>query len=377
MDKIFNYNGIAQDIYFVGRETEIKKLSSDFVFLTNTAILAPQGWGKSSLVRQAAKVAFHKERALRFAYVDLSNVRNEERFYELLVCGVLRSVSSTQKEALDNVGRYFTDFRPRISFGSDSVESLNVDFDWEDIRRNRDHIIDLPCTVAEDKGIKLVVCIEDLHAVSFFSDPETLLQRFGQRWKSHKGVAYCITSSPLSVIERFVSSTPMFFRFGEVMRLGKIATSEMASFIRERFAEAAKFIDIDNATLIAELAENHPQCVQQLAHQSWLVSSVVCSREVIFQAHEILVDQMGLVYDNLTASLTTQQLCYLHAVLAGETVISTSEVLHRHHITSATSASRSKTALLEKGLVCSIDGRISIADPFYASWLRTRYFVKK
>lgn len=377
MDKVFNYNGIAQDIHFVGRETEIKKLSSDFVFLTNTAILAPQGWGKSSLVRQAAKVAFHKERALRFAYVDLSNVRNEERFYELLVCGVLRSVSSTQKEVLDNVGRYFTDFRPRISFGSDSVESLNVDFDWEDIRRNRDHIIDLPFTVAEDKGIKLVVCIEDLHAVSFFSDPDTLLQRFGQRWKSHKGVAYCITSSPLSVIEKFVSSTPMFYRFGEVMRLGKIATSEMASFIRERFAEAAKFIDIDNATLIAELAENHPQCVQQLAHQSWLVSSVVCSREVIFQAHEILVDQMGLVYDNLTDSLTTQQLCYLHAVLAGETVISTSEVLHRHHITSATSASRSKTTLLEKGLVCSIDGRISIADPFYASWLRTRYFVKK
>ena len=67
MGKIFNYNGIAQDIHFVGRETEIKKLSSDFVFLTNTAILAPQGWGKSSLVRQAAKVASHKERKLRFA----------------------------------------------------------------------------------------------------------------------------------------------------------------------------------------------------------------------------------------------------------------------------------------------------------------------
>ena len=27
MDNIFNYRGIAQDIHFVGRETEIKKLS--------------------------------------------------------------------------------------------------------------------------------------------------------------------------------------------------------------------------------------------------------------------------------------------------------------------------------------------------------------
>lgn len=377
MDKIFNYNGIAQDIHFVGRETEIKKLSSDFVFLTDSAVLAPHGWGKSSLVRQAAKVASRKEKSLRFAYVDLSNVRNEERFYELLVCGMLRSVSSTQKEVLDNVGRYFSDFRPRISFGSDGVDSLYVDFDWEDVRRNRDYLLDLPSTVAKDKGIKLVVCIEDLHAVSFFPDPEGLLERLAKRWKHHEGVSYCITSSPLSIVEKFVSTTPMFFRFGDVLRLGKIGTSDMAAFIRERFADSAKFIDIDNATLIAELAENHPQCVQRLAHQSWLVSSVVCSREVILQAHEILVDQMGLVYDTLTASLTTQQLCYLHAVLAGETVISTSEVLHRHHITSATSASRSKTTLLEKGLVCSIDGRISMADPFYASWLRTRYFVKK
>lgn len=376
MDKIFNYNGIARDIHFVGRETEIKKLSSDFIFLTNTAVLAPQGWGKSSLVRQAIKVASHKERSLRLCYVPLANVRNEERFYELLVEGILKAVSKTQKDVLENVSKYLNDLHAKIGFDSDTVESLSVDFDWSEIRRSQDMLLGLPSKVAKDKGVKMIVCVDDFHAISQFTDPDALLDAFKTRWSRHEGIAYCICAASMSAVEKFVTSTPMFYRYGEVLRLGKIATSEMSAYIRERFAESAKYLDIETATLIAELVDNHPLYVQQLAHQSWLAASVVCSQDVIRKAHETMVDQMGLVFENLTSSLTTQQLCYLHAVLAGETVISTSEVLFRHHISSATSASRSKTALLERGIISSIDGKICFSDPIYARWLKTRYFVK-
>ena len=101
---------------------------------------------------------------------------------------------------------------------------------------------------------------------------------------------------------------------------------------------------------------------------------MVCSREVVLQSFETIVDQMDMVFRNITDSLTVQQLCYLHAVIAGETVISTSEVLHRHHITSATSASRSKAALLERGIVYNSDGRIFMTDPVYSYWLKNRFF---
>ena len=377
MDKIFNYNGIAQDIHFVGRESEIKKLSSDFIFLTNTAVLAPQGWGKSSLVCQAAKVASHKEKSLRFCYVGLSNLRNEERFYELLVEGVLKAVSKTRKDVIENVSRYLNDLHAKICFDSDSVDTLNVDFDWEEVRRNRDCLLDFPMTVAKDKGLKMVVCVDDFQMISLFSDPDTLLDRFKARWTRHDGVAYCICASELAMVGKFLNSSPMFYRYGDVLRLGKIPEREMAAYVRERFAESAKFVDLEAASLVVELADNHPLYVQQLAHQAWLGSSVGCSEESIRKAHQTMVDQMGLVFENLTASLTTQQLCYLHAVLAGETVISTSEVLFRHHISSATSASRSKTALLERGIISNIDGKICFSDPIYACWLKSRYFVKK
>lgn len=374
MSKLFDYSKIAENQDFVGRKDEISRLSTNFIFLTNTIIIAPQGWGKSSLVHRAAKEARHKEKNLRFCYLNLSNTRNGERFYELLVQAVLKSVCLTKEEVLDYSGRFFHSLRPRVSFASDSVESLSVDFDWDEIRKNQNEILDLPYRIASQTGLKLVVCVDDFHNIDVFHQPEQFVQTLHSRWKTHKGVGYCVCGQGNVFMETFSKNTPMFYRYGEIMYLGKIKMSEMVVYIRERFADNAKYLDNDIAGYIAELVDNHPFYVQQLAHMSWLSSAVVCSREVVKQAHEIIVDQMGLVFRNLTSSLTTQQLCYLHAILSGETIISTAEVLHRHHITSATSASRSKTALLERGIICNVDGKIVFSDPIYSYWLKNRYF---
>lgn len=375
MSKIFDFSKIAEGKDFVGREDEVKRLSSDFIFLTNTAVLAPQGWGKSSLIHRAAQEASHKEKSLRFCFVDLSTVRNEERFYELLAEGVLRAVSKSQEEVVENVRKYFPHTSPRVAF--DASGSFTVDFDWEEIRQNQDELLDLPYSVAKDMGLKIIVCVDEFNAIALFADPEALLERFRKRWPRHDGVSYCVSSTPLSLVEKFLKSAPMFYRYGNIVNLGHIRRTDMVKHIREKFADNAKYLDNEIAGLIMELAGNQAFYTIQLAHMSWLGSAVVCSPEVVVQAHETMVDQMELVFRNTTDSLTTQQLCYLHAVLAGETVISTSEVLHRHHISSATSASRSKTALLERGIVCNTGGRISVTDPIYAFWLKNRYFAKK
>lgn len=372
MSKLFEYSKIAVGKHFVGREEEVKRLSSDFIFLTNTAVLAPQGWGKSSLVQRAAKDACHKEKTLRFCRIDLSNVRNEERFYELFVQEVLRSVSGNRTEVVENVEKYFPHTSPRVTFGSSGA--FSVDLDWEEIRRNQDELLDLPYLVAKDKGIKMVVCVDEFHAISRFSDPEALLDRFKDRWKRHTGVAYCISGCRVSLVEGFLKASSVFYRYGDVIDLGPIGRREMVKFLRDTFADSAKYLDADIAELIIDKAEGNAFYTKQLAHISWLGTSVVCSREVVLQSFETIVDQMDMVFRNITESLTGQQLCYIHAVMAGETVISTSEVLHRHHITSATSASRSKTALLERGIVSSVNGRICMTDPIYSYWLTNRYF---
>lgn len=377
MSNPFDFNKITSKDNFVGRNDEVKKLSSNHILLTNTAVIAPQGWGKTSLVRMSAELASRRDRDVRFCHISLSNVRNEERFFELLVQGVLRSVSQTREEVIANVTKYFTEVRPKVSFGESAALDFSVDFDWEDIRRHEDELLDFPYVVAKDADVKIVVCMDDFQNISLFSDPDAFLDRLSSVCTHFEKVAFCISGTSCPMMDRFVRSSRMFTRYGEVMNLGPVESDGLVSLLRDRFADSGKYLDNEYAGLMVSLSEGNLFYMWSLANLSWLGTGVVCSEDVVMNARETLVDQMGLVFETMTASLTTQQLCYLHAVLAGETVISTAEVLHRHHITSATSASRSKTALLEKGVVSTVGGRIVFADPMYAYWLKSRYFVEK
>lgn len=372
MSKLFEYSNIVQKEDFIGRNEEVNRLSNDFMNLQNSAVLAPQGWGKSSLLHKSAQVASRKDGNLCVCMVDLSNVRNEERFYELLAQAVLRSVSRNQKEVVENVNRLFNGIKPRISLAD--AFSFSVDFDWNDLRLHQDEVLDLPMTVAREKGLKIVVCIDEFHAISQFDRPELLLEKFSSHWPAHENVAYCVSGSSVSTVEKFLKSSSVFKDASDVIHLGQIDRTEMVRSFRDKFADTGKYLDEDNAGLIIDLAGSIPLYVQQVAHLSWMGTSVVCSREVVEQAHQTIVDQMGSVFENLTSSFTEQQLCYLRAVIAGETVISTSEVLHRYRITSATSASRSKSALIDRRIISSSNGKTIINDPIYSYWLKHRYF---
>lgn len=362
---------------FVGRKNELKKLSANFILQTNTAIVAPRGWGKSSLVIKAAAEAFRKEKTFRLCHVDLSDVSHEEQFYNILVRSVLVAVSDSQADVISAMRKFLPGMNPKISFVSDSPDDLIVDIGREDITEGRKMITDMPYTVAKETGLKIVVCIDDFHRISRFSQSDEFVSFLESRWKGHSGVTYCVTGEGNSMFEKFLKTSPMFYRYGEVIRLGAFDASETIAFLRDRFADNAKYLDNEIAALIIDKVKGNPFYLFRLAHMSWLGTSVVCSREVVEEAFRTMTDQMCLVFENMTNSLTVQQLCYLHAVSSGETVISTSEVMHRYHITSPTSASRSKAALLESGMICVMDGRVCFADPVYEYWLKHRFFNMK
>ena len=57
MNAPFVYGRIATDKNFINRDVETTNLVWNFVSLSNTIIIAPRGWGKSSIVNTAAKLA--------------------------------------------------------------------------------------------------------------------------------------------------------------------------------------------------------------------------------------------------------------------------------------------------------------------------------
>ncbi|MFR6382759.1 MULTISPECIES: hypothetical protein [unclassified Alistipes] len=78
----------------------------------------------------------------------------------------------------------------------------------------------------------------------------------------------------------------------------------------------------------------------------------------------------------ITETLTTQQLCYLKVLIAGEKSITLTEVMHRYNISSPTSVARSKVALVKNDILDNRAGKMSFLDPIYAYWLKTQYFTR-
>lgn len=376
MDAPFIFGRIATDKNFTDRETETKHLVNNFESLINTVIISPRRWGKSSLVYKASELAQSKDNNLKICSVDLFNVKTEEQFYTAFARSVIRGTAGKWEEAVENAKSFFSHLVPKISIGSNPADEVSIDFDWDEIKKSPDEVLDLPEKIAEAKGIKIVVCIDEFQNVAEFDDPLYIQRKLRSHWQKHQRVSYCLYGSKRHMmLEVFADASMPFYKFGDILFLDKIDTIHLVSFIKERFNSTGKYIDDDACRKIVSLADNHPYYVQQLAQLSWLRTADNCAEAVVIEAHESLVEQLSLLFTNLMESFTVQQICYLHAVVAGEKSITSAETMYKYRISSATSASRSFKALVKKDIIDNIGGTVSFQDPLFAFWLKYCYFM--
>lgn len=375
METPFVFGKIATDKNFTDRELETATLVSHFKSLTNTIIISPRRWGKSSLVYKAANAAMEQDDKLRICHIDLFNIRDEEHFYSLLAQKVISVTSSKWDETIDIVKRFFSRLSPKITIGTDPMNEVAVDFEIKDVINNPDEVLDLAEKIAKEKGLKIVICIDEFQNISKFSDPDYFQKRLRSHWQQQQNVAYCLYGSKRHMmLEVFTDSSKPFYKFGNLMFLNKIETEFLVDFFKKRFVETGKDITAEACNLIVKLTDNHPYYAQQLAQLSWLRTDGVCTEKTVQESHTSLVEQLSLLFATITENLTTQQLNYLKALLAGEKSISSTETMHRYKISSPTSIARSKIALIKNDILDNKAGEISFQDPIYAYWLKTEFF---
>lgn len=375
METPFIFGKIATEKNFTDREKETAFLVQSFSSLINTIIISPRRWGKSSLVNKAAKLAIDNDSQLRICQIDLFNVRNEEHFYSLLAQKVIAATSSKWDEAIENAKKFFSRLVPKITIGTDPSNEVSIDFDWEDVRCNPDEVLDLAEKIAKEKGLKIVVCVDEFQNIAEFSDPDHFQKKLRSHWQLHQNVAYCLYGSKRHMmLDIFTNSSKPFYKFGNLMFLNKIETPYLVEFFNSRFRDTGKSITSEASHLIASLTDNHPYYAQQLAQLSWLRTKDECTEETVREAHASLVEQLSLLFVTITETLTTQQLSYLNALINGEKSIGSTEVMHRYKITSSTSIYRSKEALVKNDILDNIGGKYSLQDPIYAYWLKHQFF---
>ncbi|MCC7297202.1 MAG: ATPase [Bacteroidia bacterium] len=370
----FIYGKLANSLEFTNRTAETQQLLQNFEAGISTILISPRRWGKSSLVQHAAKKL--RNNKIKICHLDLFSTRTEEEFYEQLSTAVLSVSGNKLSEITGFVKEMLGKFIPKISINPDPNSEVSISLDWKEVKKDPADILNLAEKIAKKKNIKIVVCIDEFQNIAGFENPLAFQKKIRAIWQKQQHVSYCLYGSKRHMMmDVFTKPSMPFYKFGDIIFLQKIHVEDWQKFIVKRFKETGKKITPEQATTIADLCECHPYYAQQLAQQTWLRTSRVCTKQNIETAHESICNQLGLLFQMMADELPTTQLNYLKAILAGEKKLSSKDVINHYRLGTSANVVRIKQALLEKEILDETGTGPVFLDPYFAYWLKTKFFV--
>ena len=374
MEIPFVYGKIVADNDFTDREEETRKLVANFLSQTNTAIISPRRWGKSSLVNKAIESVSKSDRSILFVKINAFKCETPQDFYELFAKRTVEGISSSAEALLSNAKEFISRLLPKLSVSGPAGQyemSFGVDLKNNPIEED---ILDLPQQIASKKKKKVVVCIDEFQQIGEFPGTDRFQKILRSHWQEQPDVAYILYGSKKHMmLNIFGEYGSPFYKFGDLMFLPKISGENWIAYIRDRFTQTGKSIPDAVAGHLAALVENHPYYVQQLAQYSWLRTDKVCSEEIVDASFQGMLDSLNLQFVNLMDSLTEKQRSFLCAVSDGVRNLSAVETLSRYRLGTSGNIRILKSALKKRDLIEETGRRVEIQDPVFNRWIQRIY----
>lgn len=374
MEIPFVYGKIVADNDFTDREEETRKLVSNFLSQTNTAIISPRRWGKSSLVNKAVATVSKSDKSVMFVKMNAFRCETPQDFYELFAKRTIECISSTAETLLSNAKEFISRLLPKLSI-SDPSGKYEMSF-GVDLKNNPigEDILDLPQQIATARKKKVVVCIDEFQQTGEFAQTERFQKILRSHWQEHPDVAYVLYGSKKHMmLNIFGEYGSPFYKFGDLMFLPKISRENWITYIQNRFAETKKSISAEVAGHLAGLVENHSYYVQQLAQYAWLRTDKVCTEEIVEAAFQGMLDSLNLQFVNLMDSLTEKQRSFLCAVSDGIKNLSSVDTVSRYKLGTSGNIRILKGALKKRDLIEETARHVEIQDPVFNQWIQRVY----
>ena len=256
--------------------------------------------------------------------------------------------------------------------GTDPTMDLSVSLEMNPKSNDVDDILQLPEKIAKKKGCNIVVCIDEFQQIAEFKDSKTFQKRLRTVWQLQKSVSYCLFGSKKHLMnELFEKKSLPFYKFGDVIYLPKIGTSDWVDYICGRFEATGKQISSESAERICRMVDNHSSYVQQLAWLVWIHTDKAATEQNLEAAYRDIIDQNTPLFEKQTESLTTYQMNFLRAVIDGvHSEFTTQGVLQKYRLGSSANVSIVKRALVKKELIEIEKRQVVIPDPVMKEWLK-------
>ncbi len=381
MENPFVYGEVVPAAAFVDREDELKRLTGDLLAGQKVFLISPRRYGKSSLVRRALISA---ERAGCLTVdVTVSSYSSYLAFLEGYARAVL-SAESRRSRAVAWLREAIGVTRPEIRVEADPDGSAGVAVAFPAIRSARDvarlapEIFALPARLAETRGQRVVVALDEFQAIGGFNggSVEEALRAAVQH---QRRVGYVFSGSEPTLMEAMLKPRRPFYKAGPVMRLEKITAEPLAAFIDQRFKNNGIKAEAGLGHAVLEVAGHLPYDVQRLAHELWDDTRADGVKRVGFdQLHATLrrlLTEHEVFFEATWQRLTLAQRAVLRALVLedGRTLMS-SDVRTRHRLGGASSVQAALGALRKHDVIAREADRYVVVDSLMREWIARRTF---
>ena len=359
---------------FIGREAEIRQLKMNFEEGINTVLISPRRWGKTSLVKRVCEVV-DRNRVLP-VYLDIFKCKSEYEFYNALAEAVLSQTATRTEQLLDNAREFLLRLMPKISFSPEPLTEFSLSLGITPHTHSPEEVLQLAQTVAERRGRRIVVCIDEFQQIGEMDSSVDIQKRLRSVWQHQTMVSYCLFGSKKhTMMTAFQQRNMPLYQFGDFMYLQKIPTALWVDYITSHFARRRRSISAECAEAICTAVDNYSSYVQQLA---WIVFSLIDEDETATADHvnrgiELLIDSQEQLFMQQIEPLSVYQMNMLRCIVAGHhSGFGEAQLRHEFNLGSASNIARLRTALINRDLVEATGGDLHLTDPVFARWFTAR-----
>jgi hypothetical protein len=382
----FIYGEVVPAAAFVDRVAELDRLVADLTASQKVFLISPRRYGKSSLIRRAL-AAVSRTGALTVE-VTVSSFSSYVAFLE----GYARALVAAETKS-DRARTWLRDAvrsaRAEVRYAPDQSPLGAVVVSFPGVRTDRDisrlaqDVFALPARLAETRGRKIVVALDEFQAIAGFNGG-SVEHAIRAAVQHQRDVGYVFAGSEPSLMERMLGPKRPFYKAGPVVRLEKIPADEFAAFIDARFTDSGMKPEPGLGGAIVDLAGNLPYDVQRLAHETWdLVQAERRGRsrsgrratlEDLNAALKRLLAEQQMMFEAVWQRLTLAQRAALRAVVLEQGGLLSADVRTRHRLGGPSTVQAALAALVREDLITREAERYTVVDSLLREWVARQTF---
>ena len=360
--------------HFCDRKNESQKIDKIISNGNNLVLISPRRMGKTGLIHYCYNYKLTDEDYYTF-FIDILHTTSLQEFPYLLGRKIYETVMPKSKKMMTA----FIHTLKSISgqFGFDPISNTpTFDLSLGDIVRPELTLEEI-FYYLEHADKPCIVTIDEFQQIAKYPEKnvEALLRTHIQ------GLSNCqfiFAGSEYHIMqEMFISAAHPFYNSADILELKPIEESIYIDFVTSWMEKYnRKIVDADIKS-VYHLFRGNTYGMQKTFNEVFAITDDgdVCSKEVIRQAINNIIDSKEPLFNELLSNIPEKQKPLLYAIAQDGEVekITSATFIKKHSLTSASANQYAAKQLVGNGIVTKLRGKYSLNEQFFDIWINRNY----